>query len=315
MTLTAIYSVLLTPAPTQGSLPTQALPTQALPTQALQTAPPSPTLPPVIEPAATTTPTVGPIAPAATATQPPTATAIPPSPTAIPTNTPISYVGPAVRSGPKFVAYYFQREPTIDGVFDEAEWTLDRYPVDYRVFNTGHWTNENDLSGTVMFGWDDYHLYIAVRVKDQEFVQNATGANLFLGDSLEVLLDAVVSKDYYLDELSGDDYQIGISPGYQTLNNAPEAYLWYPRKLAGGQQKIKIAAVAADLGYRVEVKIPWELFGINPDIGQHYGFALSLSDNDNTNRNIQQTMTSIISTRVLADPTTWGDLELLGRKR
>lgn len=306
LTLTAIYSVLLTPAPTQGSLPTQALPT-LLPSATLPV--PTAVAPTLIAPTATGAPPT-PVMP--TAIIP---TAIPASPTPAPTNTPISYVGPAVRSGPKFVAYYFQREPTIDGVFDEAEWVLERYPVDYLVYNTGHWTNQDDLSGSVMFGWDDYYLYIAARVKDNEYVQNSTGAKLYLGDSLEVLLDSQVSKDYYLAELSGDDFQLGISPGYTALNNAPEAYLWFPRKIAGSQPKVKIAAVAADLGYRVEVKIPWELFGIDPDIGQHYGFAFSISDNDNINREVQQSMVSIVSTRELGDPTTWGDLELLGRKR
>lgn len=311
LTLTAIYSVLLTPAPTQGDLPTQALPT-VLPSATLPV--PTAVAPTILAPTI--------VAPTATGVPPtpvmPTAiisTAVPASATPAPTNTPISYVGPAVRSGPKFVAYYFQREPTIDGVFDEAEWTMDRYPVDYLVYNTGHWSNADDLSGTVMFGWDDYFLYIAVRVKDNEYVQNTTGAKLYLGDSLEVLLDTQVSKDYYLPELSGDDFQLGISPGYAALNNSPEAYLWYPSKLAGSQQKVKIASIAADLGYRVEVKIPWELLGIDPDIGQHYGFAFSISDNDNVNREVQQSMTSIVSTRMLTDPTTWGDLELLGRKK
>lgn len=311
LTLTAIYSVLNTPVsgqpaasptspafpPTAGALesPAVAPPTSAPPTSAPATVPPSPTLP--LPPTATSAP--------------PTATSVPPTATTAPTSTPVSYVGPSVRAGAKFVAFYMQREPTIDGVFDE--WNQDRYSAASVVFGGNRWSGQDDLSSTVMFAWDDYFLYIAARVKDDTYVQRASGANIFLGDSIEILLDALVSKDYYLDELSGDDFQLGISPGRNAPGSSPEAYLWYPKKLAGDQPKVKTGAMAVDLGYRIEVKIPWELFGIDPDIGQHYGFAYSVSDNDRSGENVQQSMVSVVSTRNLADPTTWGDLELRGK--
>lgn len=285
LTLTALF----------GALATQ----QALP-------PTQPT--PVIEftPTLTFPPTQPPVTPTPTIAPP---TAILPTATTAPTKTPVSYAGPAKRSGPSIIAYYLQREPTIDGVFDE--WDLDRYDVTSVVFGRGQWSGASDLSANVIVGWDDNYLYIAARVKDDRYVQGATGKNLFKGDSVEILFDANVARDFYLNKLDRDDYQLGLSPG-STPGTSPEAYLWYPKAKEGSYQTVKIAATATANGYRIEAKIPWEIFGIKPDIGQHYGFAFSVSDNDRSGANVQQSMVSNVPTRTLTDPTTWGDLTLRG---
>jgi hypothetical protein len=61
---------------------------------------------------------------------------------------------------------------------------------------------------------------------------------------------------------------------------------------------------------RYEVAIPWSVFEVKPKSGQHFGFVLSVSDNDNLSQNVQQKMVSNVKTRILTDPTTWGDLTL-----
>jgi len=60
----------------------------------------------------------------------------------------------------------------------------------------------------------------------------------------------------------------------------------------------------------LKMAIPWELFDITPVEGRAYGFALSISDNDNAGKAVQQSMVSNVSTRSFLDPTTWGDLIL-----
>jgi len=271
-------------------------------------------MPPTQQPAvqASATPSV---------TPPPTSTTAPtalPTDTQEPTDTEESASGSSgggtSQRGPDVVAYYFQEEPTIDGEFDEDVWDQDRYDVDNVVYGDDHLGGSADLSGTVMVGWDDNYLYIAARVRDDHYVQNASGKNLFKGDSIEIMLDANLSRDFYRRSLDGDDYQLGISPGKSEPSEDTEAYLWYPKSKDGTYDNVKAAAVPTDDGYRLEAKIPWSIFGINPDVGKHYGFAFSISDNDKSGDNVQQSMVSNAPNRHLTDPTTWGDLTLEGHQ-
>ena len=90
-----------------------------------------------------------------------------------------------------------------------------------------------------------------------------------------------------------------------------EAYLWHPKSIEGGQDNVSIASRAREDGYIVEAGIPWSVFDVSPTEGQHFGFAYSISDNDNPNKNVQQSMISFVPIRTLSDPTTWGDLTLV----
>jgi hypothetical protein len=73
---------------------------------------------------------------------------------------------------------------------------------------------------------------------------------------------------------------------------------------------VAIGAVTMKDGYRIEFAIPWSVFGITPVKGQVFGFAVSVSDNDNKSQDVQQTLISSAPDRVLTDPTTWGLLTL-----
>lgn len=240
----------------------------------------------------------------------PTNTLLPPTATPLPTATPTkSYAGPDKR--PKFSmnAFSFTNPPQIDGRL--GEWKQDRYLVENVVFGKSNHSGVDDLSGRAMIGWDDKNLYLGIRVIDERYVQNAKGADLFKGDSLDILLDTNVPTDYYLGTLNGDDFQLGISPGSPNPNENVEAYLWFPKSSEGKRGEVITAARARDDGYVVEVAIPWSIFSVSPSHGQHFGFALSISDNDDKNQNVQQSMVSYVPIRTLSDPTTWGDLTLI----
>lgn len=242
----------------------------------------------------------------------------------IPTNTAISYVGPAVRGGPSVTAVKRDFSITIDG--SQAEWTPPwQYAIDYVVFGSGNWTSENDCSGDIKAAWDEDYLYFVVKVKDDKYVQEGTDEKIYLGDSIEILFDRYVSGDYYLQAMTGDDYQIGISPGRYGIASVvvngkvsaavtaepPLAYMWFPKSSAGVKTGVKIGAVENVGWYQVEFKIPWSLLGVTtPSAGDHYGFAISISDNDVADSLLQQSMVSNVATRFYADPTSWGDLYL-----
>lgn len=260
-------------------------------------------------PQATALPTSTPLP---TATQAiPTATPYPtytPYPTQTPIPTTVTYDGPGVRPGAGVIAAYLSSPPTIDGSL--GDWSETQYPVENVAYGAGEHTSAADLSGTVMMGWDADNLYLGAEVFDDIYVQEATGENLFKGDSIEILLDLNVSDDYYYAQLSGDDYQLGISPGNPIAGSNTEAYLWYPWSVSGPRPQVQIGAAATAQGYIIEAAIPWSMYGLIPNVGDHYGFGFSLSDNDSAGTTVQQSMVSNLANRIFTNPMTWGDLML-----
>lgn len=278
-------------------------------------------------PQATAIPTEAADTPTATEEPEPTATEKTADPTAT-TKPTESYVGPIKRDGPTVRAKYLNSPPTIDGNLYDWDAPIQRV-INYVVYGADKHTGELDTSGTVVLGWDEDYLYIGFRVKDEKYVQEATGKNIYKGDSVEILFDAVVAGDYYYQGMSLDDYQIGVSPGKGGIaiwhgpnkvasasatgcssGCTPENWVWYPTGKAGSTNKIKMGVLEGGQGYQVELAIAWNFLNTDPYSGAHYGFALSISDNDKPGTTKQQTMVSNVSTRYFADPTTWGDLYL-----
>jgi hypothetical protein len=275
-----------------------------------------------ITPASDGTATLPPIVTATSSGTVPTATLSPASPTATLTTAPNPTVTntrppeptatiPSARTRSMVVAKYLTTPPTLDGDWSEWKDTTKEYPANSVVWGAANWTGEEDLSSSFHIGWDNNYLYIAVKIHDDKYVQNASGANLYKGDSLELLLDANLQADYFYQDLSPDDFQLGISPGRPDPDGAKEAYLWFPNNIAGKRSSVNIGSRLEDGIYRVEAAIPWDVFEMTPVNGRNYGFALSVSDNDDPNNNIQQSMVSNINSRHLTDPTTWGDLQLV----
>ena len=277
LTITAIFAETLAVPPSTLSVPTATLAPTQVPTQT---------------PAASATNTTVP------------ASEVPNTPTAT-----SSLAGPAARSNNSIAASYFDSPPTIDG--NLGEWPEEIYSVDHVVFGGDDHSGDADLSANARIGWDDDYLYVGVRVRDDQYVQNASGENIFRGDSVEILLDRAVSVDFYDENLSADDYQLGLAPGSPLPGEDTEAYLWFPNALSGSRSDVEIGVTTLEDGYRLEAAIPWEVFDITPDESDHFGFAVSVSDNDDDDENVQQSMVSNVPTRLLTDPTTWGDLTLV----
>lgn len=270
---------------------------------------PTSTLPPVV------TATSPPVENPTNTLPPPTPTFTQPAPpTSAPTATtevkqPTATI-PGIRPRSSVTANYLNTPPTLDGDWGEWKDLTKEYPIKNVVYGSQNWANADDLEASFHVGWDNNNLYLAVKVRDDRYVQNATGENIFKGDSIEILLDTKLQDDFYYDKLSPDDFQLGISPGRPDPSGTKEAYLWFPKNIAGSRSNVQIASRLEDGVYRVEMAIPWSVFEMTPMAGRHYGFVVSVSDNDNPAENVQQTMISNVSTRNLADPTTWGDLLL-----
>lgn len=232
------------------------------------------------------------------------ATAAPtlPQPTAQPTVAP--------RPGNSYTAARLSTAPTLDGLWDE--WNTTKFPIKAVVWNrtSTSWTDSADLEGSFTIGYDATNLYIAVKVLDETYSQNATAENIFKGDSIEILLDTDLNGDYYTTTLSADDYQLGLSPGKPDPSGTREAYLWYPQSVAGSRSQVKIGSVKTNDNWRLEASIPWSVLGITPASGMKLGFALSVSDCDDEGGTCQDSMISTAPGRVFVNPTTWGVLTL-----
>jgi hypothetical protein len=251
-------------------------------------APPTETPIPVTEtPAASAT---------ATATETPTVTQ---------TTTPLP-----MRAGGVFYAQYMYSAPVIDGVWDE--WGgVQAYTCNYVVYGGEQRTDSADLGASVKIGWDWNYLYLATKISDDIYAQNASGQDLYKGDSLELLFDSYLFEDFYWAEMSNDDYQLGISPGNPDVNGTKEAVVWYPRSGNGSRNSVVIGSARSDGVTRVEAAIPWSVLGVSPYAWAYYGFAFSVSDNDDTSSNYQQSMVSCVPGRSLTDPTSWGEVILV----
>lgn len=243
-----------------------------------------------------------------TATRSGASEATQPAPTATPANRTPQPTVPNIRPRAQVEAKFLSAPPAIDGDWSEWKEITQEYPANSVVFGNENRTDDADLAGSFHIGWDERNLYIAVKVRDDRYVQNGAGEALYQGDSIEILLDTRLQEDYFYNRLSPDDFQLGISPGRPDPSGTKEVFLWLPAGVAGARTGAQIATQAETGGYRMEAAIPWHFFEVTPEEGTHMGFALSVSDNDNPDQNVQQSMVSNNAERRLTDPTTWGDL-------
>jgi cellulose/xylan binding protein with CBM9 domain/LytR cell envelope-related transcriptional attenuator len=198
--------------------------------------------------------------------------------------------------------------PNIDG--DLAEWIALVYPVNQPVFGQENWSGAADLSASWNTAWDNEYLYLALKVKDDVFVQEAIGENLFRGDSLELLVD--VDPGSRTDALTDRDYQLGLSLGNLAANppTPAEAYLWWPTNRKGATTGVITAARLIEGGYAVELAVPWNIFNLTPFSGEGMVFTLSVSDDDSPGSAEQESLVANTKDRKLTDPRTWGILVL-----
>jgi hypothetical protein len=225
------------------------------------------------------------------------------------TATPDPDSGPGIRSEISAEASYLSPPPAIDG--DPGDWEAEEYQAAYVVYGQGLYSGAGDVQATFKVGWDLTYLYVGVVVTDNVFVQAATGNEFYRGDSIEIEIDRDVSGDFDDETMSLDDFQVGLSPGNLPAGGEALAYLWLPQAAAGPLPIALVAAVETPQGYMLEAAIPWTTFGIEPVVRQHYGFALSVNDNDVVGIRSQQTVISNAPERFYSNPTTWADLVLV----
>ncbi|MBN1231523.1 MAG: hypothetical protein JXA19_06650 [Anaerolineales bacterium] len=213
-----------------------------------------------------------------------------------------------MRPGGVVVALRTDSQPVIDG--DPGDWEGYEYSANIPVYGEGYYLDAKDISGSFKLGWDSIYLYIGIKVSDNQFAQIDSGKTLFLGDSLEILMDTQLGNDFDDINFSDDDYYLGISPGNVDRDIDPELFVWRPETLYGSYTNARVASAWTTDGYYIEAAIPWSLFNVSPQNMDHFGFAFSVSDNDTAEGSGQQTIVSHAADRKNIDPTTWAELHL-----
>ncbi|MBT3240873.1 MAG: hypothetical protein HON98_05760 [Chloroflexi bacterium] len=213
-----------------------------------------------------------------------------------------------LRPGPGVAAILQASAPIIDG--DPGDWVGIWYTADYPTYGEGFFAGKKDLSAEFKLGWDAEYLYVGLHVRDSLFAQQASGSQIYRGDSLEILIDTDLGGDFSSNVLSGDDFQFGFSPGNLRSAAISESFVWAPKFAMGSFEMGQSAGRLTENGYYMEAAIPWASMDIDPHDGKHFGFLLSVSDNDTLSDNAQHTVVSFSPERLLHDPTSWKDLIL-----
>lgn len=198
---------------------------------------------------------------------------------------------------------------TVDGA--EDDWTNGvSLLLDSVTYGATQWAGADDLSGSAQACWTDTALYVVVSVMDNVHVQTQTGANIWRGDEVEIVFDGDLQGDFYSENASSDDVQLGLSAGdFDALPTSAELYFPTTRDAA----EIDVAArrpAEAVGGYRLEASVPWSLLGVTPAAGRSYGFCLALSDNDQVDQASQDSMVSHCLGLAVRTPTTWATMRL-----
>ena len=141
------------------------------------------------------------------------------------------------------------------------------------TYNPGKWRGVDDLSGQVRLGHDGQYLYVCAKVRDDKHAQPFSGADLWKGDHIALLLDFVRDGD------PTNLRQIGVSPGALGEGAArPEVFLWQPAR-----KSLTTAVVASrrvDGGYVVEAAIPWQALDVTPAAFQRLNLDVALMEMD-----------------------------------
>ncbi len=217
---------------------------------------------------------------------------------------------PNMRVGYMFQASHMAVPPAIDG--DWSDLPATEYAVKWISSGQSAWSDPSDLQGSFRAGWDETNLYLAVKVVDSLYVQNARIEQMYKGDSFELWFDNNLPSDFSATTLSDDDFQIGFSGGRPSVTYpSKEAYIFYPAYLRSPREEITIAATRKNRVTRYEVAIPWTTLGVTPSANMHYGFVLNINDNDDDTKDVQQTVATNVRKSKVTNPVTWGDLKLL----
>ncbi|MCS7010966.1 MAG: hypothetical protein NZL98_06335 [Anaerolineales bacterium] len=254
----------------------------------------------------------------------PTPASLPPTPSPLPTATiqpsPTATVAVADlrrpdENGINMEAKQLTTSITLDG--NLSEWpSFPCYTLDQKEYiaygDVASWGGPSDLSGSFCWGWDPEAIYLAAEVFDDSLRVFSKG-NFWENDYIELWIDADLIGDFDKSQNDGDDFQFGFLPG-NFADIPARATVFVPGVSTGKLRQIEVASAHIEGGYRMEIKIPFIVFGdvLNLSTGR-LGAALAFSDCD-SDKPAQEMMISSAPKSISqwGNPTLWTNLSLIG---
>lgn len=188
-----------------------------------------------------------------------------------------------------------------------GEWaSSEGVPIENVVYRPENWSGPADLSGTVRAAWDDGFLYLAAQVTDDVIVQENREDLLIRGDALEFFWDSDLQGDFEVNQYNEDEIQGVMSPG-NFAGNAPSAWVYGANNF---RDEISVATSRTPQGYDLEIRIPWARLSVLPRVGNVYGYAIALSDDDSPGSGEQETQVSVTVNRPYPQPLNWTNFVL-----
>jgi hypothetical protein len=172
------------------------------------------------------------------------------------------------------------------------------------LLETKDWA-KRDSFGKWQGKWDDDYLYFSVRVYDEQWVQDSV--DLSDDDSIELLFDADNSRGETLD--GRNDFRLIFGCGFeQPLLGAGSAPI----------SDALLASINTDLratadGYVLEAWIPWQVFGVTPQVKQRVAVDVHINDDDDGGARDKKIGWIAQNADAVHQPRQWGVVLFSGR--
>ena len=184
------------------------------------------------------------------------------------------------------VAQKADTPPVIDGVLANSEWKSVLFEAKSKseAFDlNGAWGGEKDISLTGRVMYDSENLYLGLTVKDNAFVQENTGADIWNGDCVQLAIEDFSEEERDANTSKFTDIGIAQTKDGPTIWRYNSCYDLPSGEIKNAEAKIK--RIGTETIY--EIKIPFsELFkeGYVLKADKTMGFSIVVNDADNKER-------------------------------
>jgi hypothetical protein len=140
----------------------------------------------------------------------------------------------------------------------------------------GTLTDDEDLSATVRFGWDERALYFVADITDDSVIARKYGKDIWMDDLFEIYIDPHGDGLHWN---SPRDFQIGFRP---TLgNDAVEVWSWFQGDTASAfSGPISSKGFVHAKGYLLEGAVRWEFLDVEPQPDRALRVSVAVNDID-----------------------------------